>query len=448
MKKSQVTIFMIVGLMIVIAGGIFFYATKQSKQNLEPEIQVIQEKVPIEFDPLRSYITDCVNAIGTEGLKLIGEQGGYISLTDKSLNKESFAINPSPTESEVVSFAKDSELKIPYWWYLKSRNDCKGDCTFASKRPELRATDNSVEKQLERYVNKKFKDCLNNFEPFAEQGYKITEKGNLKTDVVIGAEDVNILVDYPITAEGPNSKTEMSQFVSEFPVNLDKIYGLATKITNLQIQHHFLEKHILDLIAAYSGVDKEKLPPMSDMQFNFGSSTSWQKTDVKNKVTGLLSSYVPMFQVDGTYNYERNYFDTELKQRLYDATILPVANSTFENIGASFTYLDFWPAYFDLNCKGEVCKPSSANGLLPILGVQTYRFEYDLSFPVLVEVSDPFAFNNEGYRFNFFLEGNIRNNDYMPGNFTPLELLSESERTQLCDVRTSGNVSEIGRAHV
>ena len=440
-KKSQMTIFMVIGLVILIGGAIFFYSTQKVAQPLEPEIKIVKEQAPVEFDPIRNYANDCAYSVGVEGLKIIGKQGGYISFTDKSLSQEPFAITQNPTESDAVFFAKESDLKTAYWWYLKSTNNCKGDCKFASKRPELRQSENSIEKQLERYINSKFRECINNFNTFTEQGFRITEDGKLKTDVTISSDDVLVLVEYPLNMERQDVKTKLSQFFVRIPINLDKIYDLATKITNLEIKHRYMEKHILNLLAAFSGAAKEKLPPMSEMQFKFGNAISWQKSDIKNKVTGLLSAYIQLFQVDGTYNYERNEFQSELTQRLYDSTIIPVANSSFSNLAAYFTYLDFWPAYFDLNCKGERCVPSSANSLISFFGIQQYRFAYDLSFPVLVEVQDPFALNGQGYSFNLFLEGNIRNNKPMPADFAPLERASLSESSLLCDARTSGNIS-------
>ncbi len=440
-KKSQVTLFMIIGLVILIGGAIFFYSTQKVPGKYEPEIKFVQEEVPAEFNPVKEYANACAYSAGVEGLKIIGRQGGYISLADRALSKEPFTITQNPTESDAVSFTKDSELKIPYWWYLKSANNCRGDCRFASKRPELRQSENSVEKQLERFINSKFKECLNSFEPFTEQGFKVSEEGQIKTDVTIWADDVAILVDYPISAEKQGAKIKLTQFFARVPVNLNKIYDLASKITNMEIKHRYIEKHALNIIASFSGVDSQKLPPMSDMQFNFGSSTSWQKSDIKNRITSMLAAYVPLFQVDGTYNYERNFFNSELKQRLYDATIIPVANSSFKDLSAEFAYLDFWPAYFDLNCQGDKCAPSSANSLISFFGIQEYKFAYDLSFPVLVEVQEPFALNGQGYSFNFFLEGNIRNNKPMPSDFAPLETGDISERSLLCDTRTSGNVT-------
>ena len=383
-RKSQTTIFMIVGLVIILGGAIFFYTTQKVAKPLEPEVRIIQEQVPLEFDPVKKYLNDCAYSVAVEGLKIIGKQGGYISFADKSLNREAFIITQNPTESDAVEFTKGSGLKTAYWWYLKSANSCKGDCKFASKRPELRQSDNSIEKQLERYINTKFRECTRSFEPFAGQGFKISEAGKLNADVTIASNDVLVIMDYPLDIEKEDAKTRLSQSIARIPINLDKIYDLATKITNMEIKHRYIEKHALNLLVAFSGTDKSKLPPMSDLQFKFGSSTSWKKSDVRNKVTGLLASYIPLFQVDGTYNYERNEFESELAQRLYDSTIIPVANSSFRNLAAYFTYLDFWPAYFELNCKGERCAPSSTNSLISFFGIQQYRFVYDLSFPVLV----------------------------------------------------------------
>ncbi|MAG91727.1 hypothetical protein CMO83_03560 [Candidatus Woesearchaeota archaeon] len=442
-KKSQATIFMIVGLIILIGGGIFYYSTQKIQRPYEPEIKIIQEQVPTEFNPIKSYATDCAYSAGVEGLQIIGKQGGYITFSNRSLNREPFTITLNPTESDAVAFTRDTDLRIPYWWYLKSANNCKGNCQFASKRPDLRQSDNSIEKQLERYIDFRFKECLNNFQPFVDQGFKVTEEGKVKTDVTIASDDVLVVVEYPLSVERQGSTSDLTQFLVRIPINLERVYELATKITDLQVKHNYLERHILNLIVSFSGVDKDKLPPMSDMQFKFGSSISWKKSDIKNKVTGLLLSYISLLQVDGTYNYDRNIFGSELKQRLYDSSILPVANSSFRDLSAQFTYLDFWSTYFDLNCNGERCVPSSANSIIPFIpfGIQTYQFAYDLSFPVFVEVQDPFALNGQGYTFNFFLEGNIRNNEHMAGDFTQLDLISFSERSQLCDIRTSSDVT-------
>src|SRR3989344_7313692 len=113
-KKSQATIFMVVAVVLVIGLGIFFYTTSKVQQQFEPEIQIVQEQVPLEFDPVRKYANDCAYGVGIEALRLAGKQGGYVSLSGNSLSNEQFTITQNPTESDAVSFTQESELKIPY----------------------------------------------------------------------------------------------------------------------------------------------------------------------------------------------------------------------------------------------------------------------------------------------------------------------------------------------
>src|SRR3989344_8998203 len=210
-KKSQVTIFIIIGILLISAAG-FYYYSQTIKNPIEPEVNIVQQQVPVAFDPIRQYANDCIYSVASDGVKLIGKQGGYVSLANKTLNMASFTITQNPTESDAVTFTKNSELEIPYWWYLKSSNTCNGNCQFSTKRPDLRQSDNSIEKQLERYVDLELKSCLNNFKPFEEQGYKITEGGKVKSDVPIASNDVIVSVDYPLTVEKESFKADLNQF--------------------------------------------------------------------------------------------------------------------------------------------------------------------------------------------------------------------------------------------
>lgn len=443
-KKAQVTVFIIIGILLLAGAATFFYIVKKTSQEskLEAEIQVSEEQVPTQFNPIKKYAEDCAYSVAVDGLKLVGQHGGYISFDDNDLNKESFLITPNPTESDAVQFSPNSDLKTAYWWYLKSANDCTANCQFATKRPDLRDTDNSIEKQLERYVDAKYRDCINNFEQFKQQGFVITEQSAPKTNVVIAADDIKVLVEYPINAKLQDSQSEMSKFLVTVPIDLDNIYRLATNITNMEIKYHYIEKHALNLIVAFSGVSEDKLPPTNELQFKLGNSVSWIKNDVKNEITGMLTSYVPLFQVDGTYNFEQNVFDDDLSRSLYESTIIPVRDPAYSSLAPSFTYLDLWPAYFNLNCEGQFCRASTANSLIQLFGIQDYRFVYDLSFPVHIEVNDPFALNGLGYTFNFFLEGNIRDNEPMTSDYQGLSALPVSSgKSQLCDLRTSGDVT-------
>ena len=439
-NKAQASVFIIIGTILLIAAGIYFYARQQTLKQISPEIEIFLEEVPSEFEPVRSFVTSCLEDTSAEGLSLIGKQGGYAGF-NSDYSGQSFSLSNDPTDTDAVEFAPNSGLRIPYWHYLSSPNDCE-NCKFESKRPELRQGENSIQSQLSKYVENNIDRCLDNFNALKEQGFDIaaTEKN---VEATITENDVAVVLNYDLNVQKENAKAAMTKFFVVLPVSLQKIYNLATAITNMQAEHRFLEKAAINLVSSFAGVDKEKLPPLTDMRFQFGSSTNWIKSDVKTKVTQVLLSYVPLFQVHSTRNYDRNVFDSELRQSLYDDFIVPLQGESYPNLEASFSYLDFWPIYFDLNCNGEFCEPESASSdLLSLVGIQRYNFVYDVSFPAYVEIKEPDALDGRGFNFNFFLEANLRNNEPLPVNVAPLQAAALSFGSQLCDLgnRNSADV--------
>lgn len=441
-KRGQVTLYIILGfLMLLIAVAALYFKSDSDKANLFDEYK--KEKVSSEFEPVRQYIQACIYQTSVDGLVLAGEHGGHIAINDPKISSESFDITNEPTESDAVRFSQKSSLEIPYWHYLESGNSCTGSCAFGSKMPSLSGTDNSVEKQLERYIVINLKDCIDSFKPLVLQGFQVTESGSIKADIEFIDGKVLVYVDYPIEAS-KEAKAKLTKFYNEVQLDLEAVYSLGMKITSMEKQHRFFEKALINLIGGFSGLDTAKIPPFSDMRVGWNPPVRWMKSDVKKKVSGILTSYIQLFQVDGTANYERNTFDSELRQTLYDYFIIPVADPEYMGLEASFSYLDSWQIYFDLNCNGELCEPQSANSpFFNLLGIQRYQFSYDASYPVLVEINDPAALNNRGYTFRFFIEANVRNNEPMPSDFSPLNATSAKGSTMLCDYeqRQSSNIT-------
>ena len=88
-----------------------------------------------------------------------------------------------------------------------------------------------------------------------------------------------------------------------------------TEISNLKQQFRFLERHTMSLISSFSSLDENKLPPTSDTRFEFGSTINWRKSEVKERIGQILTSYVSLLQVDGTRNYNREPYSSELLRR-------------------------------------------------------------------------------------------------------------------------------------
>ncbi|MBS3130795.1 hypothetical protein J4212_00025 [Candidatus Woesearchaeota archaeon] len=432
-SKGQVTIFMLLGIVLVIGALVFFYIRQDTTaQQLAPGLEIQVEQTPVEFDPVRLFTTSCIEDISEEGLRLIGKQGGYISL-EPEYSGANFIINEDPTSSDAVEFAPGSGLKIPYWFYMQTANECE-QCSYKSSKPPLTMEEggNSIESQLAKYVDKNLDRCLSNFQPLKGQGFEITSEER-KVEAKVTDSDVVVIVNQEITARLGGNENRLSQFYAVMPVSLKQIYALAGDITEKEAQHRYLEKAAINLIAAFAGVSKDRLPALGELRFQFGSTTNWVKEDVKQQVRQILQAYFDAFQVFGTRNFNSRFYTTSLQEALYtDFNI--ISDGRYPALEASFSYLDFWPVYFDLNCNGEFCEPESVtNDILPIdFGIQRYDFVYDVSFPAYVELSQPSAFDGRGYKFSFFLEGNLRNNEPL-GNEIPFSSLSFETGSQLCN---------------
>lgn len=453
-KKGQLTIFIIIGILLLVAVGIVLYV--QRAQIISPiEAGVPQvTKVPATVQPLQDFIQDCLKITARQGLDILGGRGGYID------PKQRF--NPvEPTDGAAVQFSPNAKLKVPYWWYMKSPNRCEGtSCEFDSERPCLTRADEqdpnqrckspSIAHQLDTYLATELPKCFRGFEQFAAQNFIITPQGEMKPETRINRNDVVVLLTYPLEARRGDETFELKDFVTQLQVNLYEIYQLSTDITNLEANSTFLEHATRSLIDIFGRADEDALPPVTEMEFGFGTSTIWTKIDVIEKIQQMLASYIPLLKVMNTRNYR--YFpaptgkDRQFYEVMYNRGFTVPNLQSHGSLNVKFVSLPWWKPYVNLNCNGQLCQAEGfGTTLLGIpFGMRRYNFAYDVSYPVLVDVSNPDAYGGEGYSFRFFLEENMRNNEPSATMENPLTVANLTEHNSLlCDPsqRTGGNAT-------
>ncbi len=442
MRKGQVTLFIIIGIILLITIALVIYFVQVAEKPIERK--AITPVVPIaEADPVTSYVLLCIKKTTIDGLDLLGSQGGYI-LPD-------YAQNPyAPTEADAVSLGGKGPVS-PYWWYMQSPNKCQDKCAFETKRPELYSGRKiNIEEQLTDYVEENIAACVNNFAGLREQGYVVEEKSRPDVELIIRDNDILISLDWELEATKDKTTQDLANFAATVNVNLKEIYDLATDITNIEIEYTFLENAIKELVYSFSELDKNALPPVSDMTFETGKETFWLKSKVQKKITQMLTSYIPLLQLSGTRNF--NYVpsppgvrDAEAYELMYNRQFLIPMDTPHPDLEVRFYYLDWWKPYIDLNCDGELCRPD--NSLLSesffIFGIQKYNFAYDISIPVLVEITNPNALGGKGYSFKFFLEANLRNNNPFTSNTKLAAALKNLDSNLFCKAnqRTSGEIN-------
>ena len=79
-RKSQITLFIIMGIVLLIGLGLYIAIQTETLPLRQPASADTITTVPIAFQPVYAYVDYCLTTTTINGLKLLGEHGGYISL--------------------------------------------------------------------------------------------------------------------------------------------------------------------------------------------------------------------------------------------------------------------------------------------------------------------------------------------------------------------------------
>jgi hypothetical protein len=449
-KRGQITVFIIIGIVLLLIVALFLYIRSVAVERV-PTAPAVEE-IPTELNPIRTYVQNCLKDTVIDGFELLGARAGYIS-------PENYGITatPFPTDANAVSFFPDDPNSPPvaYWYYFSSRNTCLENCRCDSKQPPLCKSgrsdcfsrgENSIEEQLEEYIKEALNFCTRDFEPFIAQGFEIKEAGEIEPEVTITKNEVNVYLKYPLETRKAEVKQRIPDFYVEFPFNFMKIYEFSSQITKAKRLYFFFERWTMDMINGLGGLNSE-IPKTYSIDFSPGTSSIWSKSTVKDHLTNnILPGYTSILRVYNTQNFEPMVFPNEIATGIYRFRDLPVGTTqdfSFSDLKVNFHYFPFWPIYFDISgrgVQGEIIGPEQASGFEEFfswLGLKRYQYYYDVSFPVIVEITDQTQktkelFGENGYKFQFALEANIRDNKELNCTGPGLDFTSPPISSLLC----------------
>ncbi len=404
-KRGQLTLFIIIGIVIVASIGIIIGIRNFQTGELDTVTPTIEE-VKSEILPIKTYTDGCLARSLKQGIKLLGEQGGYIYLEGK-YNYQ------SPTESEGVVW-DDKGIKTAYWNYNADKNE-------QSYRNVLKIpSKNFMEKELENYVLTETIKCLDDYSELKKIGYEIEEGENYDINVRISDSSVDALLIHKIKVSKERVSDDISNFFASHNVGLKKMHEMASYLSTFQSQNKYLEEFFLNVYSLYEGKNS-RLPPMRDVGTSLVASNFWVKELVKRYVDDLMFTHIPLLQIRNTYNQFIPLGDnseySDVKNAIINHWSIPINNSDISeqeitDYEIKHNYLPNWNTYFDVNEENGLIKPKST--CVPFLFGSTCINRYDTiidySFPVVVSIEQRKAFDGEGFTFNFGLEGNIRNN--------------------------------------
>ncbi len=425
MRKGQVTLFIIIGIILLFTMTLLIYYRAPFRERFTP----YSEQVPAEVLPLKHFITKCIEQTAKRGITALARQGGIINSSQLSHNPQ------TPTEGNALPVI--SGWTVPYWWHMASSNTCQ-TCAFREFTPAVHKGESvqNAETQLAVYISEQLPLCTSKFTDFPSA---TVNEERPSVDVFIAEDAVQVNVLYPVHATINGKTHTLTKFYSKEDVKLPQLYKTAQAIVKEEAKQRFLEMQAMELVTIYTGLDRKKLPPVSETLF-FPKALFWLTTEVRENLQNILGAHIHLFRMRTASNALHKRIDERLPysaviSRVYDSFLVPI--STAVPYQTHFQYFPEWPIYLSLNDKGGIILPEKISPqILPIpLVVQRYSAVYDFSYPVLIELYDEQAFNGQGLSFFFAMEGNVRANGPMNVTMQQLETI-EGEEGMLCDPLT------------
>jgi len=206
-KRGQVTVFLIVGILILAAfAGILYLNTYLHQQALTKE----EEQFPItsKIKPqVSSFVESCLQKVALPGIYLLGIQGGILYFDDLSNDPTKVLI----TDNAVINYA-----------YLDGVNQLSSSL---------------LEEQLSKYLEAELPTCLNNFSLFSEQAIKVSETKPMTAKVLILAESVNLELKYPLDIVAGEEVVHVDTFWTNIPLRLGRTLDEAQKLIEKEHQN-------------------------------------------------------------------------------------------------------------------------------------------------------------------------------------------------------------------
>jgi len=188
-KKGQLTLFIIIGILIVAAVGIGFYLSSISTVD-ELDDEVLE--TAIETIPVQSFVDTCLEKTLIDGVLHIGLQGGYYIIPN--------------------DFIFNLGFMVPIF-----HDNVNGDFM-----PSI----GNIEEEISYYVIDNIDICLNGFEVFTKMGTTITEGGR-EYDVTILDDEVRIKLKDKILAQSEGKVHQFNEFNAKAPAALGLLWDYA-----------------------------------------------------------------------------------------------------------------------------------------------------------------------------------------------------------------------------
>ncbi len=371
-KRGAVAIFVIVALVIV--GAIVLFFVFRSNFNAE--------SIPAEFLPIYNLYSQCVNEQAELGISLLGSQGGRIDIGNYV---------PGSDYAPFSSHLNFLGTAVPYWYHIT------GNGIAIQNVP----TRTEMERELGQFIDERINDNCN-FDQYYQQGFYI-DLGEPNARVIINPESVTVNVEADVATTRGESSARKTQHEVIINSKVGSFYEDAKKIYEKEMSEGFLEDYSVDVLRLYAPVDGVEI------QCN---PKIWETQSVAEELhTGLEANIAKI-------KFQGDYYRLDSKEDEYFVVDVEV------NDPVQLIYSKSWPSKVEITPANEAFMIAEPIGNQQGLGVMgfcyvPYHFIYDVSYAVMVQVSDGTEF------FQFPLVVVLDNNQ--PKQASPISIVEDEE---------------------
>jgi hypothetical protein len=243
-KRGQATIFIIIGLILLLSTTIFVYYTTKSVE------QEIGTPIPDEIDQtsFKAYVESCIDSTTEQIIQKIALQGAIY---------------------EPTFYITYKSNNIAYWCYGEDDNQCVNALN----------TKDDVADQIIYGLRNEITTCLD-FVAFEQQGYEI-EQETLDGTAIIADNSVDITVTYPIKIKNSNQEIVVESFHTSIETPIGHLVTIAQFIINEEATGSF-DLHTWQ--QEHADVIIERAKPYPSTIYTISSSNNIQTPSVKLNV--------------------------------------------------------------------------------------------------------------------------------------------------------------------
>jgi hypothetical protein len=438
MKKSQVSIFILLGVLLLAGIAWFVFSSEPSPVQKLPTLATTPEQI---------FIRSCFSTIAQEAVSTSAMSGGYLDL----------------------SVLKQSQLVQKDAPFLQS-----GVPLYIYNNQQYAPSVETIQQQLSAYMIPRLQDCLASYSDVVESTiHSLT--------VTINAQSIFFELNYtfivsptgsPQTVQNSASISEeltrtSTDFVYELKVPFGSLIEESKQIATKLYTSQFFANMTVDLLSI-----SDPVVPVSNLVFSC-KRKEWKVSQVQSELQSIVSSALSQVRVKYAEHspFEQELTDWNTKglsgQRAYSyrfGNYLKFAQVTPDSLPTqstkepsdlySFSQLYFdagldpqtpYTLFFSASPRMTIAIDPAQNGVLKssygqgpqdylrFICLQTYHFTYDIKYTVFAHLFVDQAFDDgSSLVFRFGLPVLVQDNTPVVTDFTPTQIEPSEYDQNLC----------------